>query len=137
MAFAEFPAYGGKVSRIYNELKKAQRHKEAARKPAPAASGGERRSEQRMRKRVSVSVYGYAARNSPFLEPAETVDVSSGGCLLEMARNVYQGQKLLLMNTENGREAECEVVGIALLEKTGTRVAVRFTRPAPDFWKDS
>lgn len=137
MAFTGHAAYGGSVSRIYNELKKAQRQKESARKTTPARSGRERRLEQRVPKRVMVLVYGYTRRNSPFFEPAETVDVSASGCLLDLTRNVYQGQKLLLLNSLNGREQECEVVGISFQEKTGPRVAVRFTRPVPDFWKDS
>lgn len=126
------------MSRIYEELKKAERSRQSARKPAaPSGKGRERRMAERLPKRVMLFVYGYTRRRSTFLEPAETVDVSASGCLLDLTTNVYQGQKLLLLNCQTGREQECEVVGISFKEKTGTRVAVRFPQPAPDFWKDS
>ena len=126
------------MSRIYEELKRAERQRRAVRKPAPVERRSrERRIATRVPKRVALFVYGYSRRKSTFLEPAETVDVSDSGCLLDLTTNVYQGQRLLLLNCLTGREQECEVVGISFQEKTGTRVAVRFPRPAPEFWKDA
>jgi hypothetical protein len=59
---------------------------------------------------TTVCVYGYGPSNNPFYKEAQSVKVTSKGCLLILSVPVSRGQKLLLMNGTQENPVEAEVV---------------------------
>ena len=124
------------MSRIYDALKRAERERHAARQQAQARARTERRSGPRKALRVPLFVYGNSG-GKPFLEPAESLDVSANGCALMFVKRVRRGQKLLLLNCHNEKEQECIVARVDWKDAGGVQVGVQLTRPAPDFWREA
>jgi hypothetical protein len=58
----------------------------------------------------TVFVYGYGPTKIPFFKEAQTVKVTSKGCVLVLSALVSQGQKLLLMNGTQENPVEAEIV---------------------------
>jgi hypothetical protein len=58
----------------------------------------------------TVCVYGYGPSKSPFYQEAQTVKVTSKGCVLILSALVSRGQKLLLMNRTQEKPMEAEIV---------------------------
>jgi hypothetical protein len=57
-----------------------------------------------------VCVYGYGSSKSPFYQEAQTVKVTSKGCVLILSALVSRGQKLLLMSGTQENPMEAEIV---------------------------
>jgi hypothetical protein len=124
------------VSRIYDALRNAERHKShASGKPTqPRVAGADRRRGKRRALRVPLFVYGCDKDNAPFLEATDSLGVSEHGALLILAAQVYVGQRLMLLNQQNDMEQECTVVRVGH-RRYKMPVGVRFDRPSPEFWQ--
>lgn len=59
---------------------------------------------------TTVCVYGYGSSKNPFYQEAQTVKVTSKGCVLILSALVSRGQKLLLMNGTQENPMEAEIV---------------------------
>jgi hypothetical protein len=59
---------------------------------------------------ATVCVYGYGPNKNPFYKEAQTVKVTSKGCLLILSAPVSRGQKLLLMSGTQENPVEAEIV---------------------------
>jgi hypothetical protein len=57
-----------------------------------------------------VCVYGYGPSKNPFYKEAQTLKLTSKGCVLILSAPVSRGQKLLLMNGVQGNPVEAEIV---------------------------
>jgi PilZ domain len=98
-----------------------------------------RHSDRRRSKRFDVSlrvfVYGHQGDEEPFCEEATVLQVSAHGGLLALATRVPVGQQLLL--STNGAEEvhqPCWVARVGASTGVRTEAAIRFARPAPEFW---
>lgn len=92
------------------------------------------RRSQRIDLNVPVVVYRPQSEGPQFYEGTQTLVVSAHGALLALTDMVVPRQKLLMQNTGSGEQQECRVVYVKK-ELTGPpKVAVEFTRPAPNFW---
>ena len=75
---------------------------------------------------TTVCVYGYGPSKNPFYKEAQTVKVTSKGCLLILSAPVSQGQKLLLMNGTQENPVEAEIVMTRPLGAQMCEVEVHF-----------
>jgi hypothetical protein len=122
------------VSRIYDELKRAQSER-AAKKGSDGNVEFDRRREERVAMRVPVFVYGHGARNEPFHEETSSIVVNTHGALLSLSKKVKYGQQLLITNPATHLEQPCRVVFLKQQRrKRVVEVGVAFTQPAPTFW---
>jgi hypothetical protein len=144
---------GGRVSRIWQALREAERERKRARPSASArsieeaeqeppledppseTSAAERRKGLRHAHEVTLLIYGQGADRQPFHEECETIDANENGCLLTLENSVSKGQRLFLTNTRNQAEQECRVVYIGKRSAGKTRVGVEFLKPSPQFWR--
>ena len=123
------------MSRIWDAVKSAEREKVKGRGQASQrAPEHEQRKSTRRALRVPLFVYGNSRENMPFLEATDSMGVNENGALLIIATHVVVGQRLMLINRQNGMEQECTVVRVG---KRGYKmpVGVRFTQPCPEFWE--
>lgn len=122
------------MSRIYEELKRAQRER-LARQAAEDRIEGERRISPRKDLRVPVFVYGRAgAMHEPFHEETTSIAVNANGALVALSSRVEMGQRLHLTNGATHAERECVVVHLGPPGLSRPAIAIAFTEPAPDFW---
>jgi hypothetical protein len=59
---------------------------------------------------ATVCVYGHGPSKNPFYKEAQTLKVTSKGCVLLLSAPVSRGQKLLLMNGTQENPVEAEIV---------------------------
>ena len=136
------------MSRVWNALKEAERERahvtqrngienpdKPCEKPSERDSSG-RREGQRPAHRVPLLVYGWDAEEQPFHEEAEAFEINENGSLLWLETRVARGQRLFLINMRNQAEQECRVVTVGKRVHSKARVAIRFSRPAPHFWRE-
>jgi hypothetical protein len=95
----------------------------------------DRRRSKRFDISMPISVYGHESNTEPFFENATVVQVSAHGGLLTLASKVRIGQVLLLA-TDGAREVRqtCWVARLGSPRGAATEVAIKFARPAPEFW---
>ena len=95
----------------------------------------DRRRSKRFEVSLPVFVYGHQSDAEPFFEDTTVLQVSAHGGLLTLASNVRMGQELLLA-TNGAQELHqpCLVARLGSSKGFRTEVAVRFVRPAPEFW---
>lgn len=95
----------------------------------------DRRRSKRFDVSMPISVYGHESGAEPFFENATVVQVSAHGGLLTLASKVRIGQ-LLLLATDGAQEVRqtCWVARLGSSKGVGTEVAIKFARPAPEFW---
>ena len=95
----------------------------------------DRRRSKRFEVSLPVFVYGHEGESEPFSENATVLQASAHGGLLKLASNVQVGQELLL-ETMSAQEARQSCWVARLGPATGSRkeVAVKFARPAAEFW---
>ena len=93
----------------------------------------ERRS-QRLILDLPLIVRGESIQKQPFQEETFTLVVSAHGALVVLATTVELGQKLLLMNPKTWDEQEGRVAYFGPPYGGLAKVAIEFTRPAPEFW---
>ncbi|HET9401648.1 MAG TPA: hypothetical protein VFO34_11930 [Candidatus Acidoferrales bacterium] len=123
------------MSRIYEELKRAQRER-LERQAAEDHIEGERRISPRKNLRVPVFVYGRAgAACEPFHEETTSLEVNASGALVALSNQVEMGQRLHLTNGATHAERECVVVHLGPPGLRRPAIAVAFTESAPDFWE--
>lgn len=129
------------MSRIWDELKKAEKQRFQSPGSQPAGQLKDARVAPRKTKRsqphVPLFVYGSDADEHPFHEESETINASEGGCLILLDAPVARGQRLYIINVSNQAERECKITRVAQLSGGKKEVALEFVRPAPDFWFDS
>ncbi len=138
------------MSRVWNALKEAERERahvttqrngiespdKPCEKPAERESIGYREGQRRAH-RVLLLVYGWDAEGQPFHEEAEAFEISENGSLLWLETRVARGQRLFLTNTRNQAEQECRAIKIGKRVDGKARVAIRFSRRAPHFWREA
>ena len=104
--------------------------------PGEAAHRDEdRRRSKRFEVSLRVFVYGRQSDEEPLSEEATVRQVSAHGGLLTLATSVLVGQQLLLAT--NGAEdlhQPCWVARVGSSNGLRTEAAVKFARPAPEFW---
>jgi hypothetical protein len=95
----------------------------------------DRRCSRRFNVALPVVVYGHQDNAEPFFEDTTVLQVSPQGGLLTLTSRVRIGQELLL-GSNGGREIyqPCRVARLGPSGGLWTEVAVRFERPAPEFW---
>ncbi len=137
------------VSRVWNALKEAERERghatqrnaiQSPDKPCEKSSeqdSPERREGQRPARRVPLLVYGWDAEEQPFHEEAEAFEINENGSLLWLETRVARDQRLFSINMRNQAEQECRVVTVGKRVHGKARVAIRFSRPAPHFWREA
>ena len=124
------------MSRIYEQLKKAQKARDEATLPKGAVRSSplhERRRSPRLSLRIPVFVYGYLPGHKPFHEEAELMHVNSDGGLLILSTNLRLGQKLLLTNKLNQKEQKSFVVYFKSAGEGKFEVGVEFAQRCPEF----
>lgn len=122
------------MSRIYDELKRAQRER-IERRAAEEVIEGERRITPRRDLRIPVFVYGHAgAGREPFHEETTSIVVNANGALVAISNQVEMGQRLLLTNAATHAEQECLVVHLGPPGLKRPAVAIAFAESAPEFW---
>jgi hypothetical protein len=122
------------MSRIYDELKRAQRER-----MEKIVSAGdqfpEHRSSPRVEMRVPVFVYGHGGdAREPFHEETTSIVVNANGALVALNSRVEFGQRLLLTNAGTYEERQCQVVHVDSAAAPHAVVAIAFSEPSPDFW---
>jgi hypothetical protein len=126
------------VSRIWDSLKKVEKHLAVQGSRDCAEVRKERVPDRRCSERVwaywPVLVYGYTTEKEPFHEGTEALHVNANGGLITLTTAMAPGQNLLLINKLNNKEQECHVVceRPKCLERTA--VVIRFLQPVSDFW---
>jgi hypothetical protein len=126
------------MSRIFEALKHAQMVRAGKLElKAPVAAAVEvpdRRRSRRWSIDIPVYVYGHNSGKEPFHEEAHTLHISANGALLLLSVPVRKGQKLLLTNTLNQREQDCQVVFLGTRRSRTIEAGVAFPSTNPDFW---
>lgn len=122
------------MSRIYDELKRAQRER-MERIGSAGDQLPERRSSPRVEMRVPVFVYGHSGEaRDPFHEETTSIVVNANGALVTLKTRVEFGQPLLLTNAGTHEERQCRVVHFDAAAVPLAVVAIAFSEPSPDFW---
>jgi hypothetical protein len=137
------------VSRVWDALEEAEQENARAtqrrclenpdkpyKKPTEKDSS-ERGEKQCWVHRVPLLVYGWGSETQPFHEDAYTLEVNENGSLLSLETTVAPGQRLFLTNLRNQAEQECRVITVGKRIHGKARVAIQFSRPAPDFWREA
>lgn len=95
----------------------------------------DRRRSRRFDVSMPISVYGHEGGAEPFFENATVLQVSAHGGLLTLASKVRIGQALLLATDGTQEVAQtCWVARLGPSKGVATEVAIKFARPAPEFW---
>lgn len=122
------------MSRIYEELKRAQRERTEKMKRGDDALP-ERRGSPRVQLCVPVYVYGHRGEaREPFHEETTSIVVNANGALVTLKSRVQFGQALLLTNAGTHEERHCRVVHFDAAAVPNAVVAIAFSEPSPDFW---
>ncbi|MGB8800087.1 MAG: PilZ domain-containing protein [Candidatus Acidiferrales bacterium] len=100
---------------------------------APALPKANRRRSHRVSAFLPVFIYAYS-HDEPFVEHAVTLNVSAGGGLLSLSRDVKPLQELFVANTQTDEELRCRVARVTKTEAGTVLVGFEFLRPAPRFW---
>jgi len=95
----------------------------------------ERRRTARVALCVDLMVHGETENNGAFQAEARTLSVSKHGGMMVLDPEVTIGQKLTLINTHAGLQAECKVVSTKLMRDGKRNVAFEFTSVEVNFWK--
>jgi hypothetical protein len=93
-----------------------------------------RRSTQRVLVRVPVRLSGQNALGTRFQEDTHTHAVNATGALVYLSTSVGKGQRLKLVNTATGDEAECLVAYLRGRPGERLEVGIAFILPNPIFW---
>jgi hypothetical protein len=96
----------------------------------------ERRRSERLPFRETLFVCG-RSQGRAFKEETLTISVSAIGALVALSAKVSLGQRVLLMNPQTWDEREGSVSGLGEVHNERRRVAIEFTKPAPEFWRVS
>jgi hypothetical protein len=93
-----------------------------------------RRNTQRVVVRVPVQLSGQNPLGAPFQEETHTHAVNATGALIYLSTAVQKGQRLKLVNTATGDEAECLVAYLGRRQGERVEVGIAFILPNPTFW---
>lgn len=84
---------------------------------------------------IEMTVYGHAAGELPFYEPAKGIRGNADGGMFLLTVPVHEGQDLLLINDRNSnKEQICRVVNVTIRDIMTSEVVVAFPFPNPEFW---
>jgi hypothetical protein len=93
-----------------------------------------RRGTQRVLVRVPVRLSGQNPLGTPFQEETHTQAVNATGALVYLSTSVQKGQRLKLVNSATGDEAECLVAYLGRHLGEQLEVGIAFILPNPTFW---
>src|ERR1700756_459146 len=93
------------------------------------------RRSQRIELNVPVVVYRARGEGPQFYENTQTLVISAHGALMDLTDMVAPTQRLQVQNSDSGEHLECRVVSVKKERIGPPKVAVKFTRPAPNFWR--
>jgi len=93
-----------------------------------------RRRSERVMLRMKVTVIAEDVQRRPRQEEALTLVVNAHGGLLQMKMEVYVGQSMRLVNSQNSVEQNCRVVRVDDTSTDSFSVAFEFNQPNPKFW---
>jgi PilZ domain len=93
-----------------------------------------RRRTHRVLARVPIRVSCNSAQGSQFDEQTHTLAVNAHGASILLSASVKNGQRLKLVNTATGDEAECIVAYIGQQQGDRMEVGVSFVLANPRFW---
>jgi c-di-GMP-binding flagellar brake protein YcgR len=116
--------------KLFLPRKVAARREPAA---APAVSKPNRRRNHRVAAFLPVFIYAHS-HDEPFVEHAVTLNVSAGGGLLSLSRDVAPRQELLVANLQTDEELPCRIARVTKTQAGTVLVGFEFLRPAPRFW---
>lgn len=83
---------------------------------------------------VPLLVRGENEDKRAFEEDALTLIVNAHGALVMLEAKVALGQKVIVTNIKSGDECEGAVAYVRPARTGLTRVGIKFSRPAPEFW---
>jgi hypothetical protein len=95
----------------------------------------ERRRTARVTLCVDLIVHGETDGNEKFRAEARTLRVCEHGGMMVLEPEVTIGQKLLLVNMNNGQKAGCKVVSAKHAHDGKRNVAFEFTSAQVSFWR--
>jgi hypothetical protein len=95
----------------------------------------DRRTTRRVSVRLPVFIYGRTPAGDPFYEETQTILVNGYGGLISLSTPVRPGQELVMTNHGNDCTEQCVVVSVEVLAEDRRKIALKFPRPAPQFWR--
>jgi hypothetical protein len=95
----------------------------------------DRRTTRRVSVRLPVFIYGRTPEGDPFYEETQTILVNGYGGLISLSAPVRPGQQLVMTNHGNDYTEQCVVVSVEVLADDRRKIALKFPRPAPQFWR--
>ena len=96
-----------------------------------------KRRSERVLLDVPLFIRGESEDRQAFREETFTLTVSAHGALVILATRVVLGQRVVLMNPKNWDEREGTVAYLGPSFTGLAKVAIEFTKPAPEFWSIS
>jgi hypothetical protein len=96
----------------------------------------DRRRTPRVHVHIPLFVYGHTPEGDPFHEDTWTISINGAGGLISMSSRVQPGQKLALTNQGNDQTEQCIVVSVMAGSTDGSKIALKFPRPMPQFWRE-
>jgi hypothetical protein len=99
-----------------------------------SSNPADRRRSERVMLRMKVTVIADDVHRQPRQEEALTLVVNAHGGLLQMKMDVYVGQPMRVVNTQNHIEQDCRVVRVDDTSTDFFSVAFEFDQPNPKFW---
>ncbi|SRR6266849_10993759 len=96
-----------------------------------------KRRSERLLLDVPLFISGESEDRRTFREETFTLTVSAHGALVMLATRVVLGQRVVLMNPKNSDEREGTVAYLGPAYAGLAKVAIEFTKPAPEFWSIS
>jgi hypothetical protein len=81
-----------------------------------------------------VQLSGQNPLRAPFQEETHTHAVNATGALIYLSTAVQKGQRLKLVNTATGDQAECLVAYLGRRQGERVEVGIAFILPNPTFW---
>jgi hypothetical protein len=95
----------------------------------------ERRRTPRVDVHIPLFVYGRTPAGDPFHEETSTISINGGGGLISMSSRVRPGQRLAVTNQGNDQTEQCIVVSVTSGSADGSKIALKFPNPMPQFWR--
>jgi hypothetical protein len=95
----------------------------------------ERRRTPRVYVHIPLFVYGRTPAGDPFHEETWTISINGGGGLISMSSRVKPGQRLAVTNQGNDQTEQCIVVSVTAGPTDGSKIALKFPTPMPQFWR--
>ena len=127
------------MSKIFDALRRIEFLRSKRKKPVTTSASPrvftDRRKSGRIHVHIPVFIYGYTPAGDPFYEKAHTVVINGAGGVISTTTSVQPGQRLVVTNEGNDETQECVVVSVDAQRSRNNKIALKFPKPTPDFWR--